>query len=365
MSRRTKWVVGLGLVAGALAGVAVVRSKAAGSDDGTTKTVAVTRGEIVDKALAVGTIEPRIEIEVKSQTSGVVRAQFADVGEFVRAGDPLLEIKPNPTPLELADARRQVELRELEVDNLKRDIDRQATLKQQGLVSDQEYETSQRRYAEVSVQVQMARERLALLESGKIRIANDNIETVVRSPITGFILEKAVEIGDPVVALSTYQEGTVLMSMAEMKDLLFRGTVDEIDVGKLREGLAVAIKIGALPDAKIEGTLSKISLKARKQDQATVFPVEITLVETHGTVLRAGYSANADVIIDRREGALMIPERLVTFEGDSASVTVLLPDGRTERRTIKTGLSDALNVEVLSGLAEGDKVVEPPPREIR
>src|SRR3989304_2068312 len=156
----------------------------------------------------------------------------------------------------------------------------------------------------------MARERLGLLEEGKVNVATDRIETVVRSPITGFILEKTVEIGDPVVPLSTYQEGTVLLTMAAMSDLLFRGTVDEIDVGKLKEGMPVLIKIGALPAADVEGRVAKISLKARKQDNATVFPVEISLADTHGAVLRAGYSANADIIIARRDSALMIPERL-------------------------------------------------------
>ncbi len=365
MKRRTKivlGVLGLGIV---LAGVGVVRSKAAGSADGTTKTVPVSRGQIVEKALAVGTIEPRVEISVKSQISGVVGRLYADVGDLVKAGDPLLEVKPNPTPLELADARRQVELRQIELDNLKRDITRQSSLKEQGLVSEREYEATQQHYAESQVQLKMTQERLALLEEGKVNVANDRIETVVRSPITGFILEKTVQIGDPVVPLTTYQEGTVLMTMAEMKDLMFRGTVDEIDVGKLHEGMPVTIKIGALPEAKIDGMLSKISLKAKKQESATVFPVEISLVDMHGTQLRAGYSANADIIIAQRDSAVMIPERLVTFAGDSATVTVLLPDGKAEKRAIKTGLSDALNVEVVSGLKEGEKVVEPAPREIK
>ena len=365
MKRSTKLVLGVLGLAVVLAAVGVVRSKADGSADGTTKTVSATRGQIIEKALAVGTIEPRVEITVKSQISGVVGRLYADVGDLVRAGDPLLEVRPNPTPLELADARRQVELRQIELDNLKRDITRQSSLQQQGLVSEREYEATQQRYAESQVQLTMAKERLGLLEEGKVNVATDRIETVVRSPISGFILEKTVQIGDPVVPLTTYQEGTVLMTMAEMKDLLFRGTVDEIDVGKLHEGMPVTIKIGALPEAKIEGILSKISLKAKKQESATVFPVEISLVQMHGTRLRAGYSANADIIIAQRDSALMVPERLVTFAGDSATVTVLLPDARTETRTIKTGLSDALNVEVVSGLRDGDKVVEPPPRQIK
>ena len=365
MQGRTKVILGSAGLAVVLGGVGVMRSKASGSADGSTKTVTVTRGPIVEQALAVGQIEPRVEISVKSQVSGVVGRLYADEGAFVHAGDPLLEVKPTPTPLELADARRQVELRQIELDNLKRDIDRQATLLQQGLVSDQQFETTQQSYAESQVQLKMAQERLALLEQGKVATAAGAIETVVRSPITGFILEKTVQIGDPVVPLTTYQEGTVLMTMAEMKDLLFRGTVDEIDVGKLKEGMPVTIKIGALPEARIDGVLSRISLLGKKQDNATVFPEETALTQTHGTTLRAGYSANAEIVVARRDSALTIPERVVTFSGDSAIVTVVLPDGTKATRKITAGLSDALNLEVLSGLKLGDRVAEPALREIK
>ena len=125
------------------------------------------------------------------------------------------------------------------------------------------------------------------------------------------------------------------------------------------------MKHGALPQAKIRGVLSKISLKAKQQESATVFPVEIQLTQTGGTVLRAGYSANADVIIDHRDSVLTIPERVVTFAGDSATVTVRLHNGKTELRTIKTGLSDAINVEVKDGLKEGEQVNEKPVKEIK
>jgi len=365
MKRRTKIAVGFVAVV-VVGGVAVVVSASRGDGRGDdVTTIAVTRQTIVDKALAVGQIEPEIEVSVKSQMSGVVSRLLADEGDFVRAGAPLLEIKPNPTPLELADARRQLELRQIELDNLRRDLERQQALKAQGLVSDREFQLTEQRHAEQQIQLQMARERLALLEEGKLTVANDQVETVLRSPIDGFILEKMVEVGDPVVPLSTYQEGTVLMSMAEMNRLVFRGTVDEIDVGRLRSGMPVEITIGALPDVKVEGRLSLISLKARTVDNSTVFPVEITLTETSGAVLRAGYSANADVIINQRDSVLAIPERLIRLENDTARVTVLLPNGSTEERVVERGLSDAINIEILSGLGEGELVVEPPPREIQ
>mgnify|MGYP001355489478 FL=1 len=363
MKTRTKIVlggIGIAVIAGA---VSLLQADDRRDEDGA-PTVEVTRGEIVDRALAVGTIEPEVQISVKSKVSGVVQRRFAEMGDFVRAGSPLLEIRPDPTPLELVEARRQLELRGIEVEMLGRELARQRALSEQGMISPAAYEEVQRRHAEAVLQEQIARERLALLEQGSVTIADSRIESVVKAPIDGYILEQMVETGDPVVPLSTYQEGTVLMTMADMSRLVFRGTVDEIDVGRLREGMRAEIRIGALPDAQIEGVLSRISLKARNQDNSTVFPVEITLERTDGVTLRAGYSANAHIIIEKRENVLMIPERVVTFSGDTAWVTVDLGAGQTERRIIETGLSDAINIEVVSGLREGERVREKPTRQI-
>lgn len=364
MKRGTKVVLGL-IVVVAAGGVAfTVQARGSGQVEGP-PTIEVARGDLVDRALAIGTIEPEVEISVKSKVSGVVRRRFAEPGDFVRAGDPLLEIKPDPTPLELVETRRQLQIRQLEVETTQKELTRQQSLLEQGLLAQQEFDTTQRRAAEAQLQLQMARERLALLEQGRVEMAGGgSVESVVRSPINGFILEKMVEIGDPVVPLSSYQEGTVLMKMADMSELIFRGTVDEIDVGRLQEGMPVELKIGALPGAAVKGVLSLISLKAKKQENATTFPIEIRLTETGGAVLRAGYSANAEIVIERREQVIAIPERLVTFEGESTWVTVQLADGTTERRAISTGLSDAIKIEVVSGLKEGEQVREKPAKQI-
>jgi HlyD family secretion protein len=365
MKRRTKVILGFAGVL-VLAGAATaVKAAGAGKGDDSVKTVAVERGTIVDKALAVGRIEPEVEIGVKSQISGVVQRRYAEEGQFVRAGEPLLEIKPTPTPLELAEARRQVQMRDVELANLRRDLERNEALRQQGLVSEQDYLATKQRVEQVEIQRQLAGERLSLLEEGRISSGQGRLETVIRSPISGYILEYAVEVGDPVVPISTYQEGTVLLRMAEMNKLVFRGNVDEIDVGRLDEGLTAEIKIGALPDARVDGRLSMISLKAKTEDNATRFPVEITVLPADGVVLRAGYSANADVIIERRDSVLVVPERLVRTEHDTSRVTVLLPNGQQDERVIRLGLSDAINVEILEGLNLGDLVIEPPPREIK
>lgn len=363
MKRRTKIVLGTVALAG-ISGTAFAVSTAGGSEGDSGRTIEVKRGEIVDKALAVGRIEPLIEVSVKSQLAGVVRRLYKEPGEHVRRGEPLLEIQPNPTPLELVEAQRQMELREIELTQVERNRDRLDALREKNYVSEEEFEAVDRSYNESRLQLQIAQERLALLQEGRVMIGGENVETVIKSPITGFILEKTVEIGDPVVPLTTFQEGTVLMTMAEMDELIFRGTVDEIDVGRLTDGMTVELKIGALPDAAIRGRLSRISLKGQDQENATIFPVEITVLPADGSVLRAGYSANADIIIERHEDVLFIPERLVTFDEDEATVTVQLPGEQTEERVIRTGLSDGINIEILEGLEEGEKVVEPPPREI-
>lgn len=364
MRRGTKIAAGILIPLAGLAVFAVSRARGAGKDEGP-PAIAVIRGALVDKALAVGTIEPRVEVGVKSILAGTVRRQFADVGDFVRKGAPLLEIAPNSTPLELIELRRAIELRQIELDNVKREFDRQKELHDRKLLSQAEFETAARRVDESGTQLSLAKERLALQEGGKLESGGTMVETMVRSPIDGFILEKSVEIGDPVVPLTPYQEGTVLMRMAAMKDLVFRGTVDEIDVGRLREGMPVTIRIGALPGAEVTGQLDKIWLKGKKQDQATVFPIEISLVEAKGATLRAGYSANAEVIVDRRDDVLVIPERLITRRGDSAFVTIRTGPGQTAERPIRTGLSDAISIEVLEGLKEGDSLLEKPPREIK
>src|SRR5690606_12178911 len=207
-------VVVIGL---AVAITAFVRSSNSSNKEAEVPSVEVTRGDLVDKALAVGTIEPRVEVSVKSQFSGVVKAQFADVGDFVRAGTPLLEIPPNPTPKGLVDAERQIELREIELNNLKTEYERQQQLLDKKLISEQEYERTKRSYEEAVLHVKMAREALALLREGKVSTEKGDFETVVRAPVSGYILEKEVEIGDPIVPLTSYQDGTVLMTMANME----------------------------------------------------------------------------------------------------------------------------------------------------
>lgn len=319
-------------------------------------------GTVIEKALAVGTIEPDNEIEIKSKISGVVNKIFAEPGDYVRQGDLLIEVKPDPTPLELAEAKRNLERTQIEESNLANELDRMKTLRDRNLVSQQDFEDLQQQYNDVKIRAQINEERLQLLESGRIKIGETLIESVIRSPIDGYILEEMVDVGEPVVPLTSYQEGTPLMVIADMENLLFKGTVDEIDVGKVAEGMPVEIKIGALPGTKILGEVSRISLKAEEQEDSSIeFPIEITITETNGKTLRAGYSANADIIIRKMDNVITIPERVVSLRDGQAFIEVPgeEPGSRIEKE-IELGLSDAITVEVKNGLKEGEKVLERP-----
>jgi HlyD family secretion protein len=340
--------------------------KGSGKKQLANNSIKVEMGNIVDKALAIGQIEPKNQISVKSKISGIVKRVFVEMGDSVKTGDPLVEIRPDPTPLEYAEAKRQVEIDSVNYENNRKEFSRIKELMEKKLVSQQDYDQASRSAGEAELRLKLSRERLSLIEKGKTNVAGRNIESVIKSSIDGTVLERKINVGDPVVPLTSYQAGTELFILADMNELIFRGTVDEIDVGKLNEGIPAILKVGALPNDTIHGVLYKISPKARKEENSTLFDLEIKITEAGSSVLRAGYSANADIIIKKKEDILLIPERLIEFVEDTAFVQLKdSTSGEIERKMIKTGLSDGLNIEVTEGLKEGDLLVEKPPKEIK
>lgn len=329
--------------------------------------VKVERGTITDKALATGQIVPAQEIQVKSQISGIVKECFAEVGDRVEVGQPLFAITPDPTPLELNEVERGVQLAEVAYARSSADFERNSALWKEGILSQEIYDASKQAYDQGRIQLDLARERLALTKEGKITRVKGGVDSVIRSPSSGTVLRRHVNPGDPVVPLTSYQAGTPLMTMADMGTLMFKGTVDEIDVGKLKEGMPVRIKIGALPAATVTGRLTRIAPKATEKEGTTLFDVEAAIENPGGVTLRAGYSANADVVIQEKANVLLLPERLVSFDKDKAFVELpgAAPGAQPVKREVKVGLSDGLKLEIVAGLAEGEEVVQRPPKEIK
>lgn len=330
--------------------------------------VEVIRGDITEKAVAVGQIEPRQKFHIKSKVSGIVKRCPADIGDSIKTGDPIIEISPDPTPVELLEAEHQVEKAQLTFSRAKVDWEQSQELMRQGIESRNNSDVQHEAYELARIELLQAKNRLQLLQEGRISGGGERMETIIRAPAAGIVLERQVNPGDPVVPLTSYQEGTTLATLADMNDLIFKGTVDEIDVGKLSAGMPVRIKIGALPDQSITGKLSRIAPQAIERDNAKLFEVEIEIDSFEGALLRAGYSANADIVIREKTDILLIPERLVIFEDEGAKTFVELPgelpEAEPKKVAVKVGLSDGLNIEVISGIKEGEKLVQRPPREI-
>lgn len=203
MKLKRKRLIWIGIIVLVIAVVAIVIVSSGKKKDQKQATLKVERKNIVEKALAIGTLGPENEIAIKSKISGVVSKLFIDAGSFVNAGDPMLEIRPDPTPIELAEARRNVEMESIALENSRRDYERAKQLKDKGFTSDKEYEISQKQFDQAKVRLEMTQERLALLEKGKVKFADSNIESIVKSPINGFVLEKMINVGDPIVPLTS------------------------------------------------------------------------------------------------------------------------------------------------------------------
>jgi HlyD family secretion protein len=361
-----KTVVALGLVGTVAAFVVLAGARSNGTEPGITL-VPVERGAIVEKAMAMGQIRPLQEIQVKSKISGIVRECFVQVGDVVKAGDRLFEILPNPTPLELTEAERSVEMAKASFTQAKAQFDRNERLLRDGVLAQRDHDLAKESHDQAKIQLDLAEQRLALLTEGRILESDGGgVESVIHAPAPGTVLERLVNPGDPVVPLTSYQAGTPLLSLADMDLLVFKGTVDEIDVGKLTLGLPVRIKVGALPDATVAGKLLRIAPKGKEDQGATLFDVEVSIEERGAATLLAGYSANGEIVIREKKDVLLVPERVVSFEAEKAFVEVpgATDDAEPVKKEIEAGLSDGLKVEVVSGLAQGDQVVQRPPKKI-
>lgn len=351
------------VLAGASAGL-YAWTRSGKKDANGMKQVEVIQGSIVEKAVAVGQIQPRQKFSVKSKISGIVKRALAQVGDTVQTGDPLFEIAPDPTPMEVTDVDRTVESAEASFRKAESAYQRAVQLSRSGVLANSDVEVTKESYDLAHVALTRAEQNRDLTRKGRLTISGT--EAIILAPAAGTILTRTVNPGDPIVPLTSYQPGTEMATVADMRDLIFKGTVDEIDVGKLAVGLPTRIKVGALPTDVVTGHVSRIAPQAQQKEGATLFDVEVELDPSKIT-LRAGYSANADVIIREHKDVLVIPERLVTFSdgGKTASVEVPGSDPKSPKKVdIKTGISDGLNVEVLSGLKKGEKVVERPPKEI-
>lgn len=319
------------------------------------------RDTIRQYVVATGKVEPRDEVLIKPQISGIVSAVFKEAGQTVRKGEVIASVKVVPEMGQLSSAESRVSLAEISLDQTRREHGRTQSLHEQGVISDEEAEQSLATLLKAEEELRNARENLEIVKEGISNRFRELSNTQIRSTIDGMILDVPIKVGNSVIQANTFNDGTTIATVADMSDMLFQGKIDETDVGKLHEGMPVKLTIGALQDVELDAVLEYVSPKATEQNGVIMFEVKAAVKIPSDTFVRAGYSANASVMIRSRENVLTLPESTVEFEGDKSYVQILTGDEHDnpqtfERREVQIGLSDGIRIEIAGGIAEEDRI---------
>ena len=312
--------------------------------------------------IITGKIEPRNEVNVKPQISGIISELYKQPGDYVNAGDVIAKVKVIPDMNQLSSAEMRVRLADINLKQAQTDFQREENLYNQKLVSADEYDKSKLALNQAKHELSAAQDALQVVRDGVSKSNASASSTLIRSTISGVILDIPVKVGNSVILSNTFNDGTTIASVANMGDLIFRGNIDETEVGQLTMGIPMKITIGALQDLKFDAALEYISPKAVESNGANQFEIKAAVHVAKDDKLRSGYSANAEIVLARADKVLTIPESAIEFSGDSTFVYVIKGDGKQkdyERRAVVTGLSDGVNIEVKKGLTAKDKVRGP------
>jgi HlyD family secretion protein len=322
-----------------------------------TETAQVT--DIVKKTVATGALVPRQEVEIKPRVSGVLEALYVEPGKILKNGDPIAKIQIVPDAASLNRAEAEVRTRKITVDNARRELERNQNLFKQGVIAEAEMSRWQNEYALAKQGFDTANAELQIVREGQLRGAGRKSNIVVTSTVDGMVIDVPVKIGFSVTESNNFNPGTTIASVANMDDMIFQGQVDESEVGKIKEKMPLRIKVGALENEVLEGTLEYIAPKGKEISGAIQFEIKAAMTKKEGVFIRAGYSANADIVLDERKQVLALREALVQYEKGVPFVEVETTPQVYVRRDVKLGLSDGNMVEIVSGVSAGDKVKKP------
>ena len=318
--------------------------------------------DISKVTVITGKIEPRDEVSVKPQISGIITHLYKQAGDMVSAGEVIAKVKVIPDMGQLSSAEARVRLAGINLKQAQVDFDREESLYRQRLVSEEEYDKQKQALSQAREEMAAAQDALEVVRDGVSKSNANASSTLIRSTISGLILDVPVKVGNTVVLSNTFNDGTTIATVANMNDLIFRGNIDETEVGRLVEGMPMKITVGALQDLRFDAVLEYVSPKAVENNGANQFEVKAAVTAVRDGKIRSGYSANAEIVLAKAEGVLSVPESAIEFSGDSTFVYVVGGAGEqiTYRRThVVTGLSDGVNIEIKSGITTKDKVRGP------
>ena len=316
-------------------------------------------GTIAKSTVVTGKIQPRDEVNVKAQISGIVAELYKQAGDQVKENEVIAKLKVIPEMSQLSSAQSRVRLSEVNLKQAQTNYDREKKLFDQQLVSAESFEQVAQALKQAQEEYAASQEALEIVRDGVSSSNKSGSSTLVRSSVAGLILDIPVKVGNTVINSNTFNDGTTIATVADMDDLIFDGNIDETEVGRLHIGLPVIITVGALQDLHFDAALEYIAPKATESNGTNLFEIKATVKVPSDITIRSGYSANAEIELQRVENVLMIPESAIQFDGDDTFVYVLKADGTYENRPVETGLSDGVNIEIKSGLSLEDKVRGP------
>ena len=312
--------------------------------------------------IITGKIEPRNEVSIKPQISGIITELMKEPGQYVQQGEVIARVKVIPDMGQLSSAEARVRLAGINLKQAQVDYDREQALYDKQLVSADEFEKIRQKLHQAKEELTAAQDALQVVRDGVSKSNASASSTLVRSTISGVILDVPVKVGNSVILSNTFNDGTTIASVANMNDLIFRGNIDETEVGQLVSGMPMKITIGALQDLKFDAALEYISPKAVESNGANQFEIKAAVHVAKDDKLRSGYSANAEIVLAEVQKALTIPESAIEFSGDSTFVYVIKGEGKEKtyhRQPVVTGLSDGVNIEIKKGLTAKDKIRGP------
>ena len=313
---------------------------------------------IEKRTVATGKVEPRNEILIKPQMSGIIAELYKEAGDMVKAGDIIAKIKVIPDMVSLSSAESRLTRAQLALEQSKNNYAREKQLYESNVSSKENFEKAELQYNTDKEEVKAAQDNLSLVRDGISNNKSMATNTLVRSTINGTILDIPVKVGNSVIQSNNFNDGTTIASVANMNDMLFVGKLDETEVGRIKVGMPMDITIGAMQDTKLTAVLEYVSPKGVEETGAIMFEMKAALTVPDTLYIRAGYSANAEILLDRREGVFAVPESCIEFSNDSVFVQVLTAEEPQtfEKKQVQIGLSDGIKIEIKEGLTENEKI---------
>ena len=315
--------------------------------------------DVEKNTVATGKVEPRNEVLIKPQISGIIAEVYKEAGQPIHAGEVIAKVKVIPEMGQLSAAESRLRISDINYRQAVQEFERMKTLYKDDLISKEEFEKCEVALSQSKEEKETAADALDIVRDGISRKSASASNTMIRSTIDGLILDVPVKVGNSVIMSNTFNDGTTIAIVANMSDLIFKGKIDETEVGRVHEGMPIKLTIGALQDMQFDACLEYISPRAREENGANLFEIKAAITIPDSVYIRSGYSANAEIVLQRSPRVLTVPESCVEFKDGKNYVHVLTgtrPEQVFERRPVTLGISDGIKIEVKEGITADDKV---------